>query len=103
MDKLDADGVDGSAVHQVACPPYKVNLLTAFGRLMGAPIRILKDCIQIMRLELVSGGVCVSLCCKWEGGSTLELDCPLAGVKGWNALFFSPNPTPCFMSSFTFG
>ncbi|KAK7108033.1 mediator of RNA polymerase II transcription subunit 14-like isoform X2 [Littorina saxatilis] len=37
---------------KVACPPYKVNLLTAFGRLMGAPLRILKDCIQIMRLEL---------------------------------------------------
>lgn len=38
---------------KVACPPYKVNLLTAFGRLMGAHLRILKDCIQIMRLELM--------------------------------------------------
>ncbi|XP_076466284.1 mediator of RNA polymerase II transcription subunit 14-like isoform X3 [Babylonia areolata] len=38
---------------KVACPPYKVNLLTAFGRLMGAPLCILKDCIQIMRLELM--------------------------------------------------
>ncbi|XP_025098562.1 mediator of RNA polymerase II transcription subunit 14-like isoform X2 [Pomacea canaliculata] len=38
---------------KVVCPPYKVNLLTAFGRLMGAPLRILKDCIQIMRLELM--------------------------------------------------
>jgi hypothetical protein len=39
---------------KVACPPYKVNPLTAFGRLMMAPLRVLKDCVQIMRLELVS-------------------------------------------------
>lgn len=38
---------------KVASPPYKVNALTAFCRLLGAPARILKDCLQIMRLELM--------------------------------------------------
>ncbi|CAH1798713.1 unnamed protein product [Owenia fusiformis] len=46
---------------KVACPPYKVNVLLAFSRLLTAPYRILKDCIQIMRLELYPDrGV------KWE-------------------------------------
>ncbi|GAB1598926.1 mediator of RNA polymerase II transcription subunit 14-like [Argonauta hians] len=38
---------------KVASPPYKVNALTAFCRLLGAPARILRDCLQIMRLELM--------------------------------------------------
>lgn len=38
---------------QVACPPYKVNALRAFCRILDTPIRILKDCVQMMRLELV--------------------------------------------------
>ncbi|XP_052810781.1 mediator of RNA polymerase II transcription subunit 14-like isoform X2 [Mya arenaria] len=38
---------------KVACPPYKSNSLTAFGRLLKANINILKDVIQIMRLELM--------------------------------------------------
>lgn len=38
---------------KVACPPYKSNSLTSFGRLLKAQIRILKDCVQIMRLELM--------------------------------------------------
>ncbi|XP_064603828.1 mediator of RNA polymerase II transcription subunit 14-like [Liolophura sinensis] len=37
---------------KVACPPYKVNALRAMVRLLAAPSRILKDCIQIMKLEL---------------------------------------------------
>lgn len=39
--------------YKVACPPYKVNALTAFCRLLSIPYKILKDCIQIMRLELI--------------------------------------------------
>ncbi|KAL3884058.1 hypothetical protein ACJMK2_030281 [Sinanodonta woodiana] len=38
---------------KVACPPYKSNALTAFGRLLRAKSRIVRDCIQIMRLELM--------------------------------------------------
>ena len=38
---------------KVATVPYKANSMTAFCRLLGAPIQILKDCIQIMKLELV--------------------------------------------------
>ncbi|KAL4233347.1 Mediator of RNA polymerase II transcription subunit 14 [Mactra antiquata] len=38
---------------KVACPPYKSNSLTAFARLLKAQPRILKDVIQIMRLELM--------------------------------------------------
>ncbi|XP_046582734.1 mediator of RNA polymerase II transcription subunit 14-like isoform X2 [Haliotis rubra] len=38
---------------KVAGPPYKINALTAFSRLLGAPTLILKDCIQIMRMELM--------------------------------------------------
>ena len=39
---------------KVACPPYKINPLIAFAKLMVAPVRALKDCVQIMRLELVT-------------------------------------------------
>lgn len=38
---------------KVFCPPYKLNALTAMGRIISAPYRIVKDCIQIMKLELV--------------------------------------------------
>ncbi|XP_062570330.1 mediator of RNA polymerase II transcription subunit 14-like isoform X3 [Saccostrea cucullata] len=38
---------------KVACPPYKVNALRAFCRILETPIRILKDCVQLMRLELM--------------------------------------------------
>ncbi|CAH1244794.1 Hypp7387 [Branchiostoma lanceolatum] len=37
---------------KVVCPPYKANTLTAFGRLLCAPTAVLRDCIQLMRLEL---------------------------------------------------
>ena len=39
---------------QVVCAPYKANAVRAFGRSLIAPIKILKDCIQIMKCELVS-------------------------------------------------
>lgn len=38
---------------RVVCSPYKPNALSAFTRILNAPIRILKDCIQIMRLEMI--------------------------------------------------
>ncbi|XP_072035034.1 mediator of RNA polymerase II transcription subunit 14-like isoform X2 [Amphiura filiformis] len=38
---------------KVGCPPYKYNAMVAFVRLLGAPTRILKDCIQLLRLELL--------------------------------------------------
>ena len=39
---------------KVVSAPYKANALTAFGRVLGAPVRILKDFVQIMKMELVS-------------------------------------------------
>ena len=41
-------------VFQVACAPYKTSAITAFVRLLGAPPNILRDCIKIMKLEMVS-------------------------------------------------
>ncbi|GFO03550.1 mediator of RNA polymerase ii transcription subunit 14 [Plakobranchus ocellatus] len=38
---------------KVFCPPYKLNSLTTIGRIISAPLKILKDCIQIMKLELM--------------------------------------------------
>ena len=38
---------------KVAGPPYKPGTMTAFNRLLVAPIRILKDFIQLLRLEIV--------------------------------------------------
>ncbi|RUS87452.1 hypothetical protein EGW08_004768 [Elysia chlorotica] len=38
---------------KVFCPPYKLNSLTTIGRIIAAPLQILKDCIQIMKLELM--------------------------------------------------
>lgn len=37
---------------KIACPPFKLNTVRAFCRLIGTPIRVLKDCIEIMRMEL---------------------------------------------------
>lgn len=44
---------------QVAGPPFKYNTLNAFTKLLGAPTNILRDCVRIMRLELVSSFVCL--------------------------------------------
>lgn len=39
---------------KVAGPPFKYNTLNAFTKLLGAPTNILRDCVRIMKLELVS-------------------------------------------------
>ena len=39
----------------MAGPPFKYNTLNAFTKLLGAPTNILRDCVRIMKLELVSG------------------------------------------------
>ncbi|KAG7220953.1 hypothetical protein INR49_010202 [Caranx melampygus] len=38
---------------RVAGPPFKYNTLNAFTKLLGAPTNILRDCVRIMKLELV--------------------------------------------------
>jgi hypothetical protein len=38
---------------KVACVPFKPNCLGAFIQILKAPFRILKDFIQIMKMELV--------------------------------------------------
>ena len=40
-------------VTKVVCAPFKPNGFLAYVRILNAPIKILKDCIQLMRLELV--------------------------------------------------
>ncbi|XP_014680674.1 PREDICTED: mediator of RNA polymerase II transcription subunit 14-like [Priapulus caudatus] len=37
---------------KVACTPYKPNAILAFSRLLAVPMRILKDCVKLMHLEL---------------------------------------------------
>lgn len=39
---------------KVVCSPYKPNALLAFTRILNAPLRFLKDCIQVMRLEMIT-------------------------------------------------
>ena len=39
---------------KVASAPYKPNAMTAFHQILRFPHRILKDCVKIMQLELVS-------------------------------------------------
>lgn len=38
---------------KVVSVPYKPNALLAFGRILNAPLRMFKDCIHIMHLEMV--------------------------------------------------
>ncbi|XP_049856745.1 mediator of RNA polymerase II transcription subunit 14 [Schistocerca gregaria] len=38
---------------RVAAPPYKPNSLSGFGRMLNVPLNVLKDFVQIMRLELM--------------------------------------------------
>lgn len=38
---------------KVVSAPYKPNAILAFGRILSAPIRIFKDCIHLMHLEMV--------------------------------------------------
>ncbi|XP_076298705.1 mediator complex subunit 14 [Lasioglossum baleicum] len=40
---------------RAAAPPYKPNTLSAFGRMLNVPYNVLKDFVQIMKLELVPG------------------------------------------------
>ncbi|XP_031837631.1 mediator complex subunit 14 [Nomia melanderi] len=40
---------------RAAAPPYKPNTLSAFGRMLNVPFNVLKDFVQIMKLELVPG------------------------------------------------
>ena len=40
--------------NKVASQPYKVNPAHAFCKLITAPFRVLRDCIHIMKLEMVS-------------------------------------------------
>ncbi|XP_074593418.1 mediator complex subunit 14 [Brevipalpus obovatus] len=37
---------------KVVCAPFKPNSFIAYTRLLNAPLKIVKDCIQIMRLEM---------------------------------------------------
>lgn len=39
---------------RAAAPPYKPNALSGFGRMLNVPYNVLKDFVQIMKLELVS-------------------------------------------------
>ncbi|XP_012271319.1 mediator of RNA polymerase II transcription subunit 14 isoform X2 [Orussus abietinus] len=38
---------------RAAAPPYKPNTLSGFGRMLNVPFNVLKDFVQIMKLELV--------------------------------------------------
>ncbi|XP_029175199.1 mediator of RNA polymerase II transcription subunit 14 isoform X3 [Nylanderia fulva] len=40
---------------RVAAPPYKHNTLSGFGRMLNVRFKVLKDFVQIMKLELVPG------------------------------------------------
>ncbi|XP_050447117.1 mediator of RNA polymerase II transcription subunit 14 isoform X4 [Cataglyphis hispanica] len=40
---------------RVAAPPYKHNTLSGFGRMLNIRFKVLKDFVQIMKLELVPG------------------------------------------------
>ncbi|PSN29847.1 Mediator of RNA polymerase II transcription subunit 14 [Blattella germanica] len=40
---------------RAAAPPYKPNALSGFGRMLNVPYNVLKDFVQIMKLELVPG------------------------------------------------
>ncbi|XP_054168688.1 mediator of RNA polymerase II transcription subunit 14-like [Oppia nitens] len=38
--------------NKVVCAPFKPNAFLTYSRILNAPMKILKDCIQLMRLEL---------------------------------------------------
>ncbi|XP_034941406.1 mediator of RNA polymerase II transcription subunit 14 [Chelonus insularis] len=40
---------------RAAAPPYKPNTLSGFGKMLNVPFNVLKDFVQIMKLELVPG------------------------------------------------
>ncbi|XP_026466667.1 mediator of RNA polymerase II transcription subunit 14 isoform X2 [Ctenocephalides felis] len=40
---------------RAAVPPYKSNSLSGFGRMLNVPYSVLKDFVQVMRLELMPG------------------------------------------------
>lgn len=42
---------------RVAAPPYRPNALSGFGRALSVPLQVLKDFIQLMRLDLMSEGL----------------------------------------------
>ncbi|RLU24369.1 hypothetical protein DMN91_002457 [Ooceraea biroi] len=62
---------------RVAAPPYKHNTLSGFGRMLNVRFKVLKDFVQIMKLELVPGFV-QQLQLKWSVQLCLRIP-PSAG------------------------
>lgn len=56
---------------QVACPPYSVEALKGFLRLLQTPPSLLKDCTNIVDMELVSVSVS-SLHIMSDSGETID-------------------------------
>jgi len=49
---------------RAAAPPYKPNALSGFGRMLNVPFNVLKDFVQIMKLELVGEYMIMCFCSK---------------------------------------
>lgn len=73
---------------KVVSAPYKANALTAFGRVLGAPLRILKDFVQIMKIELVTPANTMKWSVQWcltfpQGAQPIApLGTPAVVIKG---------------------
>ncbi|XP_015120340.1 mediator of RNA polymerase II transcription subunit 14 isoform X1 [Diachasma alloeum] len=72
---------------RAAAPPYKPNTLCGFGRMLNVPFNVLKDFIQIMKLELVPGLVqqqqlkwSIQWCLKVPPSATAIVPTGMAGV-----------------------
>ena len=47
---------------KVPVPPYRLHAANSFHSILKFPARVLKDCIRIMQLELVSAGAARNTC-----------------------------------------
>jgi len=77
---------------RVAVPPYKINGLTSFLDLFKAPVRILKDLIRIMSLDLSSTLPLGSPAFKWTPNICLTLppQAPQIFPPGYGSVFIKP-------------
>ncbi|RWS16530.1 Mediator of RNA polymerase II transcription subunit 14-like protein [Dinothrombium tinctorium] len=84
---------------KVACAPYKPNAFLAYGRLLNTPIKILQDCIQLMRMEMFperNSVWTIQWCLTIPPSAQIML-----GSPGMSAVCLYKNTTMLFFLQFT--
>lgn len=86
---------------KVVCPPFRPNGLSAFLKMISLPYRIIRDCIQIIRLQLNPAIIEQH---NWKWGVQLCLTVPPSAMpiipQGMSAIVTSQSKILLYVSIF---